>query len=250
MSVSVIILAKNEEKNIEACIQSALFADEVIVIDDFSTDRTVELAKQLGATIYQHSMNGNWGAQQTYAIEQAKTDWIFFLDADERIPAALAEEVRAAVDRNEKYAYLVPRLNHAMGKPLYHGGWYPDYGFHLMPREDFHVEGFVHPQFVHPYQSRKLKNHIIHYTYSSWEQYFNKLNNYTRLAAEKNYGKGKRCSFWRDIVARPLFAFVKMYLLQGGWRDGKIGFILASFHLTYTMAKYVKLDSLAEEQEK
>ncbi|MBU2699016.1 glycosyltransferase involved in cell wall biosynthesis [Sporomusaceae bacterium BoRhaA] len=244
MSLSVIILAKNEEKNIQDCIESALFADEVLVIDDFSTDATVEIATKLGAKVYQHAMDGNWGAQQTYAIDVATTDWIFFLDADERIPEVLQQEIKAAVTINEKFAYQVPRLNHAMGEPLYHGGWYPDYGFHLMPRENFRVEGFVHPQFVHPYQARKLKNHLIHYTYSSWEQYFNKLNNYTRLAAEKNYNKGKHALFIRDIVLRPCFAFIKMYLLQSGWRDGRIGFILASFHFCYTMAKYVKLYAL------
>ena len=250
MSLSVIILAKNEAKNIHDAIASALFADEVLVIDDFSTDATAELATKLGAKVYQHAMAGNWGAQQTYAISVATTDWIFFLDADERIPEALQQEIKAAVGNNKaKYAYLVPRLNHAMGEPLYHGGWYPDYGFHLMPRADFRVEGFVHPQFIHPYQSRKLKNHLIHYTYSSWEQYLTKLNNYTRLAAEKNYGKGKRTVFIRDIVLRPCFAFIKMYLLQAGWRDGRIGFILASFHFCYTMAKYVKLYALEHIRE-
>lgn len=249
MSLSVIILAKNEAKNIGDCIASALFADEVLVIDDLSTDATVELATKLGAKVYQHAMAGNWGAQQTYAIEVATTDWIFFLDADERIPEGLQQEIKAAVANNEQVAYRVPRLNHVMGEPLYHGGWYPDYGFHLLPRANFRVEGFVHPQFIHPYPSRKLKNHLIHYTYSSWEQYFTKLNNYTRLAAQKNYDKGKRTFFVRDIVLRPWFAFIKMYLLQAGWRDGRVGFILASFHFCYTMTKYVKLYALEHSKE-
>lgn len=241
MSLSVLILAKNEEKNIRDCIKSAQFADEIIVIDDYSTDQTVNIAQELGAKVCQRLMNGNWGGQQNYAIDQASTDWIFFLDADERITEQLAQEVLQAVKENKLYAYQVPRMNYIMGKPLRHGGWYPDHGYHLVPREGVRVEGLVHPQFVHQYPIKKLSYPITHYTYSSWEHYFNKLNLYTKLAAEKNFNKGKRANFLFDIVLRPHVAFLKMYILKSGWRDGKIGFIVAAFHFFYTMAKYVKL---------
>lgn len=241
MSLSVLILAKNEEKNIRDCIKSAQFADEVIIIDDYSSDNTVKIAQELGARVCQRAMNGNWGAQQTFAIEQATTNWIFFLDADERITDALEKEIVQAVKQNELYAYEVPRLNYVMDKALRHGGWYPDYGYHLVPRLDVRVEGLVHPQFVHNYPVRRLRSPITHYTYSSWEHYLNKLNLYTKLAAEKNFQKGKRANFFFDIMIRPFVAFFKMYILKSGWRDGKIGFILAVFHYFYTMAKYVKL---------
>lgn len=241
MSLSVLILAKNEEKNIRDCIKSAQFADEVIIIDDYSTDQTVAIAQELGARVCQRAMDGNWGAQQNYAIDQATTNWIFFLDADERITEKLAQEVLSAVKENKLYAYEVPRMNYIMGKPLRHGGWYPDYGYHLVPRQGVRVEGLVHPQFVHSYPVKKLYHPITHYTYSSWEHYFNKLNLYTKLAAEKNFNKGKRANFLFDIVLRPHIAFLKMYILKSGWRDGKIGFIVAAFHFFYTMAKYVKL---------
>ncbi|MEN6414730.1 MAG: glycosyltransferase family 2 protein [Veillonellales bacterium] len=241
MKLTVLILAKNEEKNIRACIESALFADEIIVIDDFSTDNTANIAQELGAKVVQRAMNGDWGSQQTFAIQQAATDWIFFLDADERITPELAAEVQAAVKRNEPYTYLVPRLNHTMGNVLRHGGWYPDYGIHLLLREGSYVEGFVHPQIVHQHPLKKIAKPMIHYPYANWESYFNKLNLYTKLAAEKNKKKGKRANFFLDIMIRPYFAFFKMYILKAGWRDGRIGFILAVFHFFYTMAKYVKL---------
>ncbi len=241
MSITVLILAKNEEKNIADCIQSALFADEVIVIDDLSTDSTVEIAQSLGAKVCRHAMEGNWGAQQTFAIEQARTNWIFFLDADERITPELAVEIRQVIAQGEYYAYKVPRLNYFIGEVVRHCGWYPDYGYHLMPRKDFHVEGYVHPTFVHPYQTRFLQNHLIHYPYVSWEQYFNKFNLYTRLAAEKNYANDKRASFVFDIMLRPFAGFFKMYILKSGWMDGRVGFTLSAFHFFYTMAKYVKL---------
>lgn len=244
MSLSVLILSRNEEKYIGDCIKSASFADEVILIDDYSTDNTVKIAKELGAKVYQRAMNGDWGAQQTFAIEQATTEWIFFLDADERITPQLTDEIQKTIGLNEIYAYKVPRLNHAMGRPLRHGGWYPDYVLRLVPQKDVRVEGLVHPYFVHQYTERKLKNPIIHFTYHSWEQYFNKLNLYTTLAAKKNIQEGKTSYFIRDIILRPFFAFTKMYILRAGWRDGKIGFILALFHFFYTMAKYVKMYDL------
>ncbi|MPM44675.1 hypothetical protein SDC9_91354 [bioreactor metagenome] len=241
MTLTVLILAKNEEKYIRDCINSAKFADEVIVIDDYSTDRTGEIARELGAKVIQRSMNGDWGGQQTFAIEQARTEWTFFLDADERITPELAAEITEMVNKNEPCAYKVPRLNHIMGQPLRHGSWYPDYVLRLTPQKNVRVEGLVHPHFVHGYKEQKLKSDIIHYTYYTWEQYFNKFNLYTKLAAEKYSQEGKKASFAVDIALRPLFAFFKAYILKSGWRDGKIGFIMAAFHCFYTMVKYVKL---------
>lgn len=247
MTLTILILAKNEEKNIKDCIESAKFADEIIVIDDFSADNTKEIAENLGAKVCQRAMNGNWGEQQTFAIQQATSEWIFFLDADERIAPELAEEVKEAVRKNEYYTYRVPRLNHVMGEQLRYGGWYPDYGIHLLPCQGTSVEGLVHPQIHHKYKERKLKHFIIHYAYTSWEQYFNKFNLYTKLAAEKNHQKGKRACFFRDIVLRPCFAFFKMYILKAGWLDGRVGFIMAAYHYFYTMSKYVKLYYIQKE---
>jgi glycosyltransferase involved in cell wall biosynthesis len=237
----VLILAKNEEKNIQACIKSVLFADEIIVIDDFSTDHTAEIAKELGAKVIQRAMEGNWGAQQTFAIQQAASEWIYFIDADERMTPELANEVKKAVKMNKKYTYRNARLNYFWGQELRHGGWYPDYGVHLLPKEGSYVTGFVHPQIHHNYPEKKIHQHLIHYPYRDWEHYFHKLNLYTQLAAKKNKEKGKQVNFFFDIMLRPWVAFCKMYILKAGWRDGKIGFILASFHFCYTMAKYVKL---------
>jgi glycosyltransferase involved in cell wall biosynthesis len=249
MTLSVLILAKNEEKNIAECITSALFADEIIVIDDDSSDETAAIAQYLGAKVCRHAMNGDWGAQQTFAIQQATSDWIFFLDADERFTAELVDETKQAVKAGELFAYKVPRLNYFIGQEVRHCGWYPDYGEHLVPRANFRVEGFVHPTFIHNYPPRYFKNHMIHYPYRSWEQYFNKFNNYTNLAAKKMYSKGKRANFFFDILIRPYFAFFKMYILKSGWKDGRLGFVLSAFHFFYTMAKYVKLYWLVRQME-
>lgn len=242
VKVSVLILARNEEKAIGACIKSALFADEIIVIDDDSDDRTADIARGLGAKVVKHALDGNWGQQQTFAIQQASNKWIYFLDADERITPQLKELIIKAIDQDEDKVYCNSRLNYFWGQPLLHGGWFPDYVPRLMPAKDSYVTGFVHPQFHYPYPEEKFpeKAYLIHFPYRSWEHYFNKFNHYTTLAARKNKEAGKKGSF-TDIISHPIAAFMKMYIIKSGWKDGKIGFILACFHFAYTMAKYVKL---------
>ena len=239
--ISALILAKNEEHNIEDCIRSVQFCDEVLVIDDFSTDRTKELAESLGARVLQHSMNGDWGGQQTFAIRSARCEWVLFVDADERISEPLAEEIQETVARGEKNAYWIKRENKFHYNKATHGILRPDYVNRLFPAEGSYVEGYVHPEIKAPYPDKKLHQVMYHYTYDNWNQYFNKFNNYTRLAAEKYKKNGKSCSFFRDIVLRPIWAFIKVYFLDLGFLDGKMGWILSVNHYFYTMNKYVKL---------
>ena len=239
--ISALILAKNEERNIEECIKTVLFCDEVLVIDDFSTDRTKEIAENLGARALQRSMAGDWGGQQTFAICSAKYEWVLFVDADERISEKLAEEIQDAVAKGEKNAYWIKRENKFHFNEATHGILRPDYVNRLFPAKDSYVEGYVHPEIKAPYPNKKLNNVMYHYTYDNWDQYFGKFNNYTRLAAEKYKKNGKSCSFIRDIVLRPIWAFIKVYFLNLGFLDGKIGWILSVNHYFYTMNKYVKL---------
>ena len=241
VDVSVIILAKNEEEKIGNCIKSCLFANEILVIDDGSTDKTVEIAKTLGARVLHRSMNGDWGAQQTFGIQQASFDWIFFIDADELCTPELAKEIEDVVTRNEPGEYWIKRINKFIHNKATHGVLRPDYVSRLMPKKDSYVEGYVHPAIITPYSKKKLKAHMYHYTYDNWTQYLNKLNNYTTLAAEKYKKDNKKCGFFKDIVFRPTWAFIKMYILNKGFMDGKMGWILSVNHYFYTMNKYVKL---------
>ena len=135
------ILAKNEEKFIGACIKSVLdFADEVIVIDDFSTDATAKISAELGARVVQRGLNGDWGCQQTFAIKQAKCDWVFFIDADERATPELCAAIKKVLaDDNKNFAYRTARLSYFWGQPLKHGGWFPDYVTRLFPTEGSYV---------------------------------------------------------------------------------------------------------------
>ena len=241
VDVSVLIVARNERQNIVDCIRSCSFAKEVIVIDDNSTDETPQLAQELGARVIKRSMNGDWGGQQTFAIQQAKYPWIFFIDADERCTPELAKQIEEAVTKNEQVTYWVQRRNKFHYNCATHGVLRPDYVCRLMPAEGSYVEGYVHQAIITPYPNKKLDGYMYHYTYDNWPQYFNKFNNYTTLAAKKYKKENKGCSFISDIVLRPLWAFIKMYFLQGGFLDGKMGWILSVNHYFYTMTKYVKL---------
>lgn len=240
-NVTAIILARNEEQHIEECIKSIQCADEILVIDDGSTDRTVEIAEALGAKVIHHALNGDWSQQRRFGISQASCDWILFIDSDERVSLELNDEIRQAVQCREKKAYWLSRHNIFHYNSATHGSMRPDKVLRLMPTEGASVEGFVHETFISPFPQATLKGKLFHYTYDNWTQYFNKFNKYTSAAAEKYHEQGKQCSFWKDIILRPHWAFFKIYILQKGFLDGKIGFILSLYHYMYTVTKYVKL---------
>lgn len=241
VNVSVLILARNEEENIVDCIRSCQFAQEIVVIDDNSTDKTVSLAKAEGALVYTHALAGDWGQQQTYGIQQCSHEWIFMIDADERCTPELQIAIAQMVANNEPYACWIERKNAFHHNQATHGVLRPDYVCRLMPKKGTYVEGFVHPAIITPYKNKKIKGTLLHYTYDNWEQYFRKFNQYTTLAANKYKEQGKSCSFIRDIMIRPAWAFFKMYILDKGFLDGKMGWILSVDHYFYTMNKYVKL---------
>ena len=241
LPVSVVLLARNEEVNIRDCLESCAFAEELIVVDDGSTDSTVAIAKELGAKIYARSMNGDWGAQQTYGIEQANQPWIFLMDADERVSLQLQESIRAVVEEDKRTAsYMVQRENHFISGKSTHGALRPDWVLRLMPRDGASVVGKVHPAIITPHPSRKLKGRLIHFPYRSWDAYYRKIDLYSRLAADKYLVEHRNCYFFRDVVLRPMWAFFKVYVLNRGFLDGKLGFIFSMNHYFYTMAKYVR----------
>lgn len=250
LPVSVVIVARNEAKNIPECLKSVGFAREIVVVDDFSDDETAALSESLGAKVFRRAMAGDWGAQQTFAIERAAQPWILLLDCDERITQSLAEEIREHILSGEKTTFEIKRINHFKGVRVNHGVLRPDFVPRLMPREGARVEGQVHPKIISPFPRKKLREPMLHFTYEKWGNYLQKFEKYTRLAAEKAYSEGKRAKFWRDIVFRPAFAFFKMYVLQGGFLDGKIGWILSVNHYFYTEMKYVRLYFLSREREK
>ena len=249
MTCSVLVLARNEEKNIQACLESCShFADEIIVIDDFSTDKTLEIARNCGAKVIQRSLNGDWGAQQTFAINQATKDWLFFIDADERCTPELSAEITPIIKTKEYAAYWVKRLNFFNHKRVKHGMLSPDWVMRLLPREGTKVEGYVHQTMIFHAPEKKLKNSMFHYTYETWDQIERKMQKYSPLSARKYFDEGRKSNFIFDISIRPLFAFIKMYILKLGFLDGTIGLALSINYANYTLSKYFKLYELNSRQ--
>ena len=238
--ISVVLLTRNESRNIEACLKSCSFADEWIVVDDNSTDGTDEIARRLGATVFSRSLDGDWASQKNFGIEQAEGPWIFLIDADERVTSDLAKQLKEA-STGPECAYLVQRHNAFQHIQATHGTMRPDWVCRMVRKGKVKVFGRVHEEVRVSCETQRLKGKgLTHYPYRNWKLYFNKFNTYTELSAEKYLEQGKQVSFVKDIVFRPIWAFIKVYFLNGGILDGKVGFIFGINHAFYTMTKYVK----------
>ena len=240
MKLAVIILTHNEERHIEECIKSAAFADEILVIDDESTDRTAELARAQGARVVERPLAGDFAAQRNFALTQTDADWVLYVDADERINVGTDRELRHIMAENVRAVYEIKRINVAFGQQMHYGGHRPDYPRRFFPHDAVHWEGLVHERTESVLPVQRLHGSLLHYTYTDWDRYFQKFNQYTTLMAERQYADGKRASFLK-ILLDPPFAFFRFYILQRGFLDGRLGFILAVTHGFYTMVKYIKL---------
>jgi glycosyltransferase involved in cell wall biosynthesis len=247
--LAVLILTYNEEAHILECANSAKFADEIVVIDSGSTDKTVELAESIGCRVVYRSMAEGFAAQRNFALTQTAADWVMFLDADERITPELAVEVRQAVKDDKPQAYEILRHNYVFRQLLRHGGFRPDWSLRLYPRTAISWEGRVHESAKVTCPVKRLKNIMKHYTYDEWSRYFAKVNNYTSGMAEKLFEKGKPAGLI-NILFRPLWGFIKVYIIQCGWLDGKLGLIFSILHAYYTFVKYIKLDYLYSQSKR
>lgn len=239
--IAVLILTKNEEKNIVDCISSVSFADEILVIDSGSTDQTQTLARQAGARVLIHPMDAlGFAGQRNFALAQTKADWVFYLDADERVSDALAEAIKTVIQQPAEAAYEIKRVSVVMGQEMHYGVYRPDYIARLFPRTAVQWTGVVHEQAEVQLPVRRLKASARHYSDTSWEQYFAKFNQYTTLMADKMQQQGRHTGFIK-MHLHALYAFLQMYIIKQGFRDGRQGFLLCLYHYFYTLTKYVKL---------
>ncbi|HKY71408.1 MAG TPA: glycosyltransferase family 2 protein [Nitrospira sp.] len=237
------IITKNEESNIQGCLASVEWIAERIVVDAESSDRTAELARVAGARVIVRPWPG-FGAQKNYAMDQATSEWILIVDADERIPPPLQGEILTRVGAwkpGDPVAYEIPRRNFFYGAWVRHAGVYPDYQIRLFRRghgryndvpvhENLLVQGPI-GQLVHP---------MDHFTERRIRDHFRKFGLYTTLAAQEK-GRTVRIVGAHDLIFRPLIVFMKTYLLKQGFRDGVRGLIVCVFAGMYTFVKYAKL---------
>ena len=242
-TISCAIVVFNEEKNISACLNTAIWMDEIVVVDAFSTDRTMDICKAFTDRIFQRTWNG-FGEQKNFAIHQSTSDWVFILDADERITSELRLEIEAVLegkDPKSTVVYSVPRRNYYYGKWVKNAGCYPDRQLRLFRNGVGKLDDEEpHNKFIFEGEKADLIEPLDHYTEMTINDHFRKFRNFTTLAAQQR-SKDKTNVYWTDLVMRPLFTFYKYFFPRKGYRDGMHGFLVSGFASMYTFVKYAKL---------
>ena len=241
-TLSVIVPTFNEEKNIDRALTSAHWADEIVVVDSFSTDRTCELARRFTDRILQFEYPG-YSRQVERGIAAARGEWIFILDADEEISPELGASIRSALGSSgPPDGYEVNRKVSVLGKWIEHCGWSPDWQFRLMKKSaclPLHHE--VHGAFTTRGSRGRLEGFLYHYTYATIEQYLEKMNDYTSLHVSNKLEDSPEITVpWHKIVLSPLSYFLRMFVVNKGYKDGMHGFILSVYSAFYTLLTYSK----------
>jgi glycosyltransferase involved in cell wall biosynthesis len=238
--LTVALIVKNEEKKLDECLQSVLWADELVVVNDQSTDRTVEIAKKYTDRIFHRAMDIE-GRQRNFAYSQARNEWVLSLDADERVSPELTEEIRRVLsEKNHQCnAYAIP-IRSYLGKRWIRGAGH--YGARIrLFRKDFfrYEEAGVHPKVLLNGDCGYMKHDIIHFAYRDFADLLNRFNRETDLEAEKWILDGRRVSL-PNILRKVADRFLKNYFLKGGWRDGFRGFFMSTLHSFYQLLSYAK----------
>jgi glycosyltransferase involved in cell wall biosynthesis len=249
-TLSVILITKNEEANIAACLSSVGFADQIIIVDSGSTDNTVAIAQTAGAHVVQTPDWPGFGAQKNRALALATCDWVLSIDADERVPAQLAEQIQTAMQSQQTAAFQIPRLTQFCGKWIHHCGWTPDYVLRLFKKDCAHFSNdLVHERLIQIQgTSEKLSAPMHHYSYPTPAQYWRKLDQYSQAWAQQRYTEGRKVSMFRAGVA-GLTAFVRSYFFRLGFLDGAMGFAVCTMQAQAAFGKYFSLYCLNQNNE-
>lgn len=245
--LSVIIITKNEEANIRACLESVIWADEIIVVDSGSSDATVEICKGFGAQVHVHDWPG-FGAQKNRALDYASKDWVLSLDADERVTPELRAEIESVLQNPQVDGYEIPRLSSFCGRYMRHSGWYPDYVLRLFKRAAGKFsDDLVHERVIVNGLTAKLKQSLLHESFRDLEQLLSKINHYSTASAQMLYQNNRTASL-KKAVGHALWAFFRTYFFRAGFLDGRKGFMLAVSTAEGTYYRYLKLMLLTEKK--
>ena len=246
--LSVVVITKNEEENMDFCLGSvAGWADEIVVVDDESSDRTVELARKYTDKIYFRKMDVE-GTHRNWAYAKASNEWVLSLDADEMVTDELKAEIARAVQDKSFQAYSIPLRNFIGSRWVRHGGWYPAGKLRLFMKSKFRYEDAgVHPRVFLDGACGRLTGDIIHKGYPDLEHFLGSLNRQTTLEAQKWIEDKRKMSFfraWRKAVSR----FIKGYFVKKGYKDGFLGFVVAYFAFLYQVMSYMKYWQMKAEK--
>jgi glycosyltransferase involved in cell wall biosynthesis len=251
LKLSVIIITYNEEKNIRACLESVTWADEIIVVDSNSTDKTVMIAKEYTDKVFQQQdVNAGFGEKKQYALSKATGEWVLNIDADERVTPELKHEILQVIsnDKNNRYnGYKINIRLIFMGHMMRFGGTYPDYHLRLFKKDKAKFDTKpVHEGIILKGKSGRLKYDILHYSYPDLTTYFNKFNIYTSLVARYKFSQNKRTRVSYVVLRLPC-EFIYRYIIKLGFLDGYYGFLYAVISSFYGFIKYAKLYELQHE---
>ena len=235
------MITKNEAHNIEACLRSVHFADQIVVLDSGSTDETVELAGKLGAEVSVDSHWKGFGVQKNRALELASAQWVLSIDADERLSVELQTEIQKILENPLADAYCFPRLSSYCGQYIRHSGWYPDRVTRLFRRDAARFsDDIIHEKLVVTGQVMQLRNRLLHESFQNLETVLDKIDRYSTAGAQSLHSKGRTSSFPKAL-GHGLWAFIRTYFLQMGFLDGWMGLALAISNAEGTYYRYLKL---------
>ncbi len=240
--VSVIVITKNEERNIRECLTTVGWAKELVVVDAGSEDQTVAIAKEFTPHVHVRPWDG-YGAAKNFALACCTSEWILWLDADERVTPDLQTEIATALNSvpEDVAGFTVPRLANFLGTWIRHCGWYPGRVTRLFRRSAGRFsEERVHERLLLSGKTLALRSDLLHYTDRDLAHYFDKYNRYTSLAAEELQERGVRFGATATVL-RTLWTFMRMYVIRGGFLDGTAGLILCVSSASYVFTKYAKL---------
>jgi glycosyltransferase involved in cell wall biosynthesis len=239
--ISAVVLTKNEEKNIIDCIESLSFCDEVVIIDDFSDDLTVEIAKKAGATVYHKKLESNFSKQRNFGLEKAKGEWVLFLDADERISNDLKHEIIYKTAKEKTIdGFFIPRFDFMNGKMLEHGETAHISLLRLAKKGKGMWQGKVHETWEIPSKTAVLDSALLHYPHPTINDFLREINFYSDLRAKELFEKGVTIH-WYDLIIYPKAKFIQNYIFRAGFKDGTEGMIMALMMSFYSFLVRGKL---------
>jgi glycosyltransferase involved in cell wall biosynthesis len=248
-TLSVILITRNEEANLDDCLASLEgLAQQIVVVDTNSTDRTLEIAQKHGATIAQPADWPGFGPQKNRALDLATGEWVLSLDADERLTPALRSEILTAIHHSAQMdCFAIPRLSWYCGRFIRHAGWSPDYVDRLFKRGTARFsDDLVHERLIPQGPVAKLENPMLHYSFMNYSQVLQKLDRYSTASAQQAFAKGITSSPCKAVL-HGAWAFFRTYILRAGFLDGPQGFALAISNGQGTYYRYIKLWQLNQE---
>ena len=251
-TLSVILITRNEESNLDDCLASLDgIAQQIVVVDSNSTDGTLEIANRYGALMAYPSDWPGFGPQKNRALDLATCDWVLSLDADERLTPSLKSEILTAINHSAQIdCFAIPRLSWYCGRFIRHSGWSPDYVDRLFRRGTARFsDDLVHERLIPNGTVAKLENPMLHYSFMNYSQVLDKLNRYSTASAEQAFANGKTSNPLKAVL-HGMWAFVRTYILRAGFLDGPQGFALAMSNAQGTYYRYMKLWQLNQDASK